>query len=187
MSGAVSRGGDSHFNLTLAFKMKRAMVLPFFALHLTTCMAECTRVQIQTIAGGKLSQMRFQLSALIGLALIVGSAVGQTINLECDPGGTVAQCGSFANAFCTSIANITIGPGDSATRCFTATTANIKCDFTALNTHTISNNINVANCEAALQLVNSSCPMGGWGQVDGAAFRFFGDPNTGVCTPPCGN
>ncbi|KAJ7814531.1 hypothetical protein B0H14DRAFT_3149421, partial [Mycena olivaceomarginata] len=96
-------------------------------------------------------------------------------------------CGSFITTFCTSVASEVIGPGDSAQRCFTTSTPTLKGDFTGLNTHNVSSGINVTNCENALESVNATCSLGGWGQVSGAPFRFFGDPNTGPCRGSCGN
>ncbi|KAJ7328429.1 hypothetical protein DFH08DRAFT_1084516 [Mycena albidolilacea] len=123
---------------------------------------------------------------LAALALLITPSLGQ-LNTVCNPGGTMGSCADFITTFCTSIASEVIGPGDSAQRCFTTSTPTLKCDFTALNTHNVSSGISVTNCENALQSVNATCPLGGWGQVSGAPFRFFGDPNTGPCRGSCGN
>ncbi|KAJ6563350.1 hypothetical protein DFH09DRAFT_1364145 [Mycena vulgaris] len=125
-------------------------------------------------------------STLTALALLTTPSLGQ-LNTVCNPDGTMGSCADFITTFCTSIASELIAPGDSAQRCFTTSTPTLKCDFTALNTHTVSNSISVTNCENALKSVNATCSLGGWGQVSGASFQFFGDPNTGVCGPVCGN
>ncbi|KAJ7918509.1 hypothetical protein B0H13DRAFT_2321256 [Mycena leptocephala] len=123
---------------------------------------------------------------LAALALVITPALGQ-LKTVCNPGGTMGSCANYITTFCTSIANQVIAPNDTAARCFTTPTATLKCDFHALNTHAVNNSISVENCENALKSVSTECPLGGWGQVSGAAFQFFGDPNTGACGPICGN
>ncbi|KAJ6584182.1 hypothetical protein B0H10DRAFT_1959345 [Mycena sp. CBHHK59/15] len=130
--------------------------------------------------------MLYKSLTLTALALLITPSLGQ-LSTVCNDAGTTGSCASFITTFCTSIASEVIAPGDAASRCFTASTANLKCDFTAVNTLTVKNSIDVSHCESALTSVGAQCPMGGFGQFSGATFQFFGDPNTGVCGPSCGN
>ncbi|KAJ7080243.1 hypothetical protein C8R44DRAFT_862905 [Mycena epipterygia] len=132
--------------------------------------------------------MVYNLKALTfaALALVITPSLGQ-LQTVCNPGGTVGSCAAYITTFCTSIENEVIPPGGSAGRCFPTPTESLKCDFTTINTHTVNNSINVPNCQSALTSVDQECSMGGWGQFSGAAFQFFGDPNTGACGGVCGN
>ncbi|KAJ7615422.1 hypothetical protein FB45DRAFT_1008354 [Roridomyces roridus] len=144
------------------------------------------------------------IAAAIALAA-VQTAVAQ-ITTVCNPAGTEASCTQFIATFCNFASGVVvciisrprespklnalkqIDPADTLTRCFTLdAAANLKCDFTALNTHTTSTGISGTNCQNVLAQVNTTCPLGGFGQVTGAAFQFYGDPNTGACGPPAGN
>ncbi|KAJ7122348.1 hypothetical protein C8R44DRAFT_981503 [Mycena epipterygia] len=124
---------------------------------------------------------------LAALALAITPVLGQ-LNPFCftNAGGTVGSCESFITTFCTSIAGQLIAPNDATARCFATSTPNLKCDFTAINTGTVADNIDVDFCENLLRTVAAQCPEGGFGTPTGQAFHFAGDPNTGVCEPVCG-
>ncbi|KAJ7814532.1 hypothetical protein B0H14DRAFT_3747626 [Mycena olivaceomarginata] len=134
--------------------------------------------------------MVYKSVTLTALALLITPALGQiTTTCFANPGNaTEGSCANFITTFCTSIASQVIAPGDTAARCFMTPTANLKCDLTAVNLATTSSSVSVPVCEAVLTSVNTQCPLlGGFGHATGGAFRFFGDPNTGVCGPVCGN
>ncbi|KAJ7615420.1 hypothetical protein FB45DRAFT_1035412 [Roridomyces roridus] len=119
----------------------------------------------------------------------VAPSVAQ-VTTVCYEGGTEASCGQFIPTFCNFLfdSDVMIAPGDSITRCFTLNaTASRKCDLTALNTLNVTHGTSETNCDNVLAQVNTTCPMGGFGQVTGAAFQFYGDPNTGACGAPVGN
>ncbi|KAJ7122349.1 hypothetical protein C8R44DRAFT_981504 [Mycena epipterygia] len=122
---------------------------------------------------------------LAALALAITPALGQ-LSLACNTGETTGSCSDFITTFCTSIANQVIPPNSSAQRCFTVSAGTSVCDFRALNTGTTNTSISVPNCEQALTVVGEVCAEGGWGQV-GPGFKFWGNPDTGVCAGVCGN
>ncbi|KAJ7779870.1 hypothetical protein B0H16DRAFT_727472 [Mycena metata] len=126
----------------------------------------------------------------LAIAALVSIPASLAQLVICNDAGTVGSCNQFITTFCTSISTVPIAGGDSASRCFTGPgTAGLKCDFTAVNTQNETTHIDLNNCEAALTAAGNQCPLGGSGQFSNgtAVFKYFNDPNTGACAPPCGN
>ncbi|KAJ7786878.1 hypothetical protein B0H14DRAFT_3163575 [Mycena olivaceomarginata] len=125
------------------------------------------------------------------LAFVITSALGQVTCFAPDPDPTLGlgDCSSFITTFCASIAGELIAPGDAAARCFPgppSSTANLSCDFTAINKGTVAGNFAVDTCEDFLTTVNAQCGLvGGVGQPSGQEFQYFIDPNTrpDICAP----
>ncbi|KAF8177380.1 hypothetical protein K438DRAFT_1978668 [Mycena galopus ATCC 62051] len=125
---------------------------------------------------------------LATLALLIIPTSGQEgLNFTCNPAGVPGDCSAFTTTFCSSVANDLIAQGDTSARCFTTSTKNLKCDFTAINTVPGNNIPTALNCETVLASVSVACPMGGNAQLTGGDFIYFIDPNTGVCSPQCSN
>ncbi|KAJ7061792.1 hypothetical protein C8F01DRAFT_146018 [Mycena amicta] len=127
--------------------------------------------------------------ALASMALLIGSStVSAQLSIFCNDDGVSGNCAPFINTFCSSVA-FPINVSDSAARCFTTGTPNLRCDFAAVNTAgTGTGVLTIENCETALNTVAAVCPpQGGNGQFAGGFFKFFMDPNSGACAPQCGS
>ncbi|KAJ7110778.1 hypothetical protein C8R43DRAFT_161230 [Mycena crocata] len=123
------------------------------------------------------------LLGLVTLALATTSCVAQ-LNISCFFGGPTFNCTSLAPQFCASIGSIVVAPGDTSARCFNGPGVGENCVFTLANQGTVADVPSAGNCLSALNSVAAACPPGGSGQVTGLPFRFWIDPNDGVCPKP---
>ncbi|KAJ7597664.1 hypothetical protein C8J56DRAFT_1041849 [Mycena floridula] len=131
--------------------------------------------------------MLLKYNTFFSLVVIAMAAGG--LNTNCYTSGISGDCSPYIKTFCSSIgfANTKVAAFDTASRCFNTNTGT-KCDFTAWNVNPGPlTQPSLANCEAALTSVASTCPKGGSGMFSKATFQFSLDPNTGRCGPPAGN
>ncbi|KAF8174772.1 hypothetical protein K438DRAFT_1979970 [Mycena galopus ATCC 62051] len=99
------------------------------------------------------------------------------LQISCFTGGPTFDCSMFITAFCNSIGN--------STRCFNnPAVGSSQCTFTAANMVTTAGVPNVPNCGTALATVDAMCPPGGSGMFSVLTFRFWMDPNDGMCGIP---
>ncbi|KAJ7061789.1 hypothetical protein C8F01DRAFT_1252568 [Mycena amicta] len=139
--------------------------------------------------GLTLHMFNSQFFAIASLALLIGSStVSAQLDIFCNDSGASGNCAPFITTFCSSVGSFPINASDTAARCFTTSTPNLRCDFAAENTGAATSDFSIENCETGLTAVVDACPpQGGSTEFVGAAFKFFIDPNTGACAPQCGN
>ncbi|KAJ7290671.1 hypothetical protein C8J57DRAFT_342827 [Mycena rebaudengoi] len=146
--------------------------------------------------------------SLLLLAVVTTPCVAQ-LTVTCFNGGPSGDCVQFAATFCSSLAGLTIFPGDTVSHCFNGPTDGSSCArrspprvpglvltarlsffdpgaFTAVNTLTNSAVPKTVNCESALFAVADECIPGGGAQSAGSNFRFWMDPNAIACGSPNG-
>ncbi|KAJ6556138.1 hypothetical protein B0H19DRAFT_1262239 [Mycena capillaripes] len=131
-----------------------------------------------------LSHKRTALSGFL-IAVLTTPCVAQ-LDVTCFTGGPSGDCVEFAPTFCSSLASLSISPGDTVGHCFNGPAAGSSCQFTAVNTVGISAVPNVVNCESALFTVADECAPGGGAQAAGSNFKFWMDPNAISCGSPNG-
>ncbi|KAJ7221995.1 hypothetical protein C8J57DRAFT_1730520 [Mycena rebaudengoi] len=100
--------------------------------------------------------------------------------------GVQFNCTSFYPTFCASVGNISVNAGNTVTACFNNNPGQ-QCLLTAFNNVKGPSTISTFDCLNTLQVVSAICPMGGTGQLLGAAFEFSIDPNNGACGIPPGD
>ncbi|KAJ7500899.1 hypothetical protein B0H11DRAFT_769724 [Mycena galericulata] len=123
---------------------------------------------------------------LVALAVIVAPGLGQ-LSSACFEQGTVGDCSSFVAQFCANAGKNSVNPSDTMAQCFNTPDKSFKCDLAVVNTLSVVNSPDVANCESALTAISQDCPMGGDGIFSGGTFLFSIDPNNGTCGLPCGD